>query len=207
MGKTKSQASWIRSYPWVKPLKKSENHAYCSMCSSGINVSAGATQLQLAQKKTKKHKDAVVNDSSRQSKFIFNKDGKITLTGDGKSKALSTEDQVAKAEIIQCIDIIDSNYAFRAADADNNKYRKMFPDSVTSNSYQQNADEVKHNIQFGIAPYFKDIMLNELKELPFSFCFDEATTSQIKKQYDRYATYHSKHFGLFGNNFCQKIRC
>ena len=56
MGKTKSQASWIRSYPWVKPLKKSENHAYCSMCSSGINVSAGATQLQLAQKKQKNTK-------------------------------------------------------------------------------------------------------------------------------------------------------
>ena len=57
----------------------------------------------------------------------------------------------------------------------------MFPDSVTANSYQQNVDEVKYNIQFGIAPYLKDIILNELKELPFSFCFDEATTSQIKK--------------------------
>ena len=33
------------------------------------------------------------------------------------------------------------------------------------------------------------------KELPFSFRFDETTTSQIKKQYDGYATCHSKHFG------------
>ena len=68
------------------------------MCLSKINVSAGVTQLQLHEK-VKKHKD-VVNDSSRQSKFVFNKDGKITLTGDEKSKALSTEDQLPKAEII-----------------------------------------------------------------------------------------------------------
>ena len=74
------------------------------MCLSEINVSASVTQLQL-HKKAKKHKDAV-NDSSRQSNFVFNKDGKITLTGDGKSKALSTEVQVAKAEIIQCIAFI-----------------------------------------------------------------------------------------------------
>ena len=100
MGKAKFQASWIKSYPWVKPLKKSENHANCTMCSSDINVSAGVTQLQL-HKKAKKHKDAA-NDPSRQSKFVFSKDSKITLTGGGKSKALSTEDQVAKAKIILC---------------------------------------------------------------------------------------------------------
>ena len=76
MGKTKFQASWFKSYPWVKPSKKSENHAYCLICSSEINVSAGVTQLQLHEK-AKKHKDAV-NDSSRQSRFVFNKDGKIT---------------------------------------------------------------------------------------------------------------------------------
>ena len=152
------------------------------MYSSDINVSAGVTQLQLYEKAIK-HKDAV-NDSSRQSKFVFNKDGKITLTGDGKGKLLSTEDQVGKAEIMRCIGIIDSNCAFRAAEAYNDKYRKMFPDSATANSYQQKADEVKYTIQFGIAPYLKDIILNELKELPFSFRFDETTTFQIKKQYD-----------------------
>ena len=154
MGKKKLQASWIKSYPCIKPSKKSENHTDCSMCSSDINVSAGVTQFQL-HKKAKKHKDDV-NDSSRQSKFVFNKGGKSTLTGDGKSKALSIEDQVEKAEI----DITDSNCAFWAADADNEKYRKMFPDSATSNSYLQNADKVKYTIQFGIAPYLKDIILN-----------------------------------------------
>ena len=43
-------------------------------------------------------------------------------------------------------------------------------------------------IQFGIAPYLQKIILNELKELAFSFRFDETTTSQVKKQYGVYAT-------------------
>ena len=75
MGKTKFQDSWIKSYSWVKPSKKSGNHAYCSMCSSEINVSNGVTQIQL-QEKAKKHKDAV-NDSSRKSKFVLHKGSKI----------------------------------------------------------------------------------------------------------------------------------
>ena len=75
--------------------------------------------------------------------------------------------------------MIDSNCAFWAADAGNGKYRKIFPDPATANSYQQKANKIKYASQFGIAPYLKDIILNALKELLFLFCFDE-TTSQIK---------------------------
>ena len=84
---------------------------------------------------------------------------------------------------------------FRAADADNEKYRKMFPDLVIANSYKQKSDNVKYILQFGVAPFMRSAILNELKGLPFSFHFDETTTSQVKKQYDTYATYNSKHFG------------
>ena len=150
------------------------------------------TQLQLHEK-TKTHKDGV-EGSSKQSKFIV-KDGDISLVNkDGKSKTLSTEDMTTKAEICRCLDIIDSNCSFRAADADNEKYRKMFPDSAIANSYKQKSDKVKYMLQFGVAPFMRSVILNEMKGLPFSFCFDR-TTSQVEKQYDAYATYNSKHFG------------
>ena len=145
-------------------------------------------------KRQKKHKDSV-EGSSKQSKFIV-KDGDVSLVNkDGKSKTLSTEDMTTKAEICCCLDIIDSNCSFWAADADNEKYRKMFPDSAIANSYKQKSDKVKYMLQFGVAPFMRSVILNELKGLPFSFRFDETTTSQVKKQYDAYATYNSKHFG------------
>ena len=34
--------------------------------------------------------------------------------------------------------------------------------------------------------------MEELKGMPFSFRFDETTTSQVRKQYDGYITYYSK---------------
>ena len=53
MGKTKYPSHWSSNYNWVKPSKKSENYAYCCICCTDINISAGVTQLQLHEK-TKK---------------------------------------------------------------------------------------------------------------------------------------------------------
>ena len=135
-----------------------------------------------------------VEGSSKQSKFIV-KDGDVSLVNkDGKSKTFSTEDMTTKAEICSCFNKIDSNSSVRAADADNEKYRKMFPDSAIANSYKQKSDKVKYMLQFGVAPFMRSVILNKLKWLPFSFRFDETTTSKVKKQYDVYVTYSSKHF-------------
>ena len=112
-------------------------------------------------KRQKKRKDSV-EDSSKQSKFIV-KDGGFSLVNkDGKSKTLSTEDMTTKAEICRCLDIIDSHCSFRTADADNEKYRKMFPDLVIANSYKQKSDNVKYMLQFGVAPFMRSATLNFL---------------------------------------------
>ena len=46
-----------------------------------------------------------------------------------------------------------------------------------------------------MTPSLIEVILAELRDLPFTFRFDEITTSQIKKQYDGYATYDSPFFG------------
>ena len=90
---------------------------------------------------------------------------------------------------------MESNESFNSADSDSEKYAKMFPDSEIAKRYKQKQNKVRYMIQFGIAPVIQDTILDELRGQPFCFMFDETTTSQIKKQYDGYATYHSKHFG------------
>ena len=44
-------------------------------------------------------------------------------------------------------------------------------------------------LQFSFTPYMREIISKELRGLPLYFRFSETTTSQIKKQYDAYATY------------------
>ena len=51
---------------------------------------------------------------------------------------------------------------------------------------------MKCTIQFGIAPYFRDLLKDDLKSIPYSFKFDETTTQQAKKQYDGYTQYWSE---------------
>ena len=99
-----------------------------------------------------------------------------------------------KAEIVRCLDIIDSNVSFHAAESDNDKYATIFPDSDVVKHYHQKSNKVKYTLQFGVAPSISEIILNELKDQPFTFSFDETTTSQIKKQYAGYATYFSRYF-------------
>ena len=70
----------------------------------------------------------------------------------------------------------------------------MFPDSEIAKSYAQKADKIKYMMLFRIAPVIRDIILDDLKGKPFSLLFDETTTSQIKKQWDGYATFFSDHF-------------
>ena len=127
---------------------------------------------------------------SGQSTFAASA-GKLALIASNKPKTLSTEDQVLKPEIIRCIDIVDSNQSFSSSENDNDKYTKMFPDSDIAKSYKQKRNKVKYMIQFGIAPVLRKEIMEDLTGHPYTFKFDESTTSQIKKQYDAYPWHFS----------------
>ena len=51
---------------------------------------------------------------------------------------------------------------------------------------------MKYTIQFGIAPYFRDLLKDVLKNILYSFKFDETMTQQAKKQYNGYTQYWSE---------------
>ena len=51
------------------------------------------------------------------------------------SKQLSTEDQVIHADIVRCLDIMDSKLSFSAAGCDSEKYVAMFLDSTIAKSF------------------------------------------------------------------------
>ena len=55
----------------------------------------------------------------------------------------------------------------------------MFPDSEIAKNYRQGEAKVRYNIQFGIAPYIKDLLVKDFSDCSFSFKFDETTTSKV----------------------------
>ena len=56
------------------------------------------------------------------------------------------------------------------------------PDSQIAKGYELNETKMKYIIQSGIAPYFKDLLKDDLKKMPYSFKFDETATQQAAKR-------------------------
>ena len=54
----------------------------------------------------------------------------------------------------------------------------MFPDSNIAKQFNQQETKTKYTIQFGIAQYVKEKLILDVSNKPFSFKFDETTTSQ-----------------------------
>ena len=192
MGKTKYKKDWENKFSWVKKCSTDQYKAICTVCGDSLTISSGVNILE-RHGITPKHVGNMKNHAT-QSTFNRNAEGQVLLqVPDKVSVQLTTEEQVLKAEIVRCLDMVHNNLPFAAADGDNDKYRLMFPDSQIAKAYMQKENKAKYMIQFGIAPVIRDIILDDLRGKPYSFRFDETTTSQIKKQYDGYATFFSDH--------------
>ena len=50
----------------------------------------------------------------------------------------------------------------------------MFPDSRIAASYCQVKTKVRYNIQSGIAPYIKHMLLYDVNNIPYTFKFHES---------------------------------
>lgn len=110
-----------------------------------------------------------------------------------------------KAEILWALKCIDSNYSFSSNDGNNQLFSKMFPDSSIAADFKMGHTKCKYLVQFGIYPWIMEELLMDLKDTPFSYKFDETTTSQVKKQYDAYVQYESKRFGDIVNRYCGSL--
>ena len=95
--------------------------------------------------------------------------------------AWTDADKVARAEILQALHTVDKNISFASASGDTLRFMAMFPDSQIASKYQMGETKMKYLLQFGIAPYMKSSIMKDIASAPFSFKFDETTTSQVKK--------------------------
>ena len=81
----------------------------------------------------------------------------------------------------------------------------MFPDSEIARNYRQGETKVRYKIQFGLAPYIKDLLVKDFSDYPFSFKFDETITSKVQKQHDAYVQYWSKNCDCIVNSCCGSL--
>lgn len=118
---------------------------------------------------------------------------------------LSSEEEILRAEILWALKSTLSNYSFRSNEDTSAIFQQMFPDSKIASSYKMSETKAKYVVEHGIKPYVLKELLNDFNGQPFTFKFDETTTSQVKKQYDGYIQYYSPKFQKIVNHYCGSL--
>ena len=194
-GDSSFQQKWVEQgdRPWLQAVKDSKFHAQCTVCNSKFTVKSGGISAVKAHESGKSHTEKV-KELANNTVLTNNQNQEVKVSKPAKKTTL--EDQVLCAEVIEALDKVDKNHSFQSADDDNGKFSRMFPDSEIAKNYKQGQTKLKYNVQFGIAPHIKKLLMNDMVHEQFCFHFDETTTSQVKKQYDGYITYFSKKYKL-----------
>ena len=78
------------------------------------------------------------------------------------------------AEVLKVLNVINNGLSLNYNKEMNKLFQKMFPDSEIATKYQMGKTKLAYVINLGLAPYFHEILLNDVKQFPhFSLSFDE----------------------------------
>jgi hypothetical protein len=102
--------------------------------------------------------------------------------------------QVTTAEILWALKVVESNFTFASCDNVGQLFQIMFDgESKISKDFTCGATKVSYLITHGVAPYFKERLLSDIKKSNrgFTVQYDETTTAQVKKQMDLVVRYWS----------------
>ena len=199
--KTKYNKSWQDSFDWVSQVKEDYHAARCNICNKVFSIGSGGVSDLKQHSKTAKH---TKNAALMKGQSAFPSNSFKLQGGTSKPTLLTDKEQVLNAEIIEAIHSVDSNQSFSASNGSGKRYKQMFPCEVVANFSLQET-KMKYTIQFGIAPYVKDQLVQDISNKPFVFKFDETTTSQVKKQYDAYITYMSYRYQKIVTSYCGSL--
>ena len=202
--KTSYTIKWEKQFIWLQ-RSKVPDCAFCKLCQKSFRIDGAGVGQVKSHHKSKTHQDRenLSNGSTDQRTFIISANKTINLSSG--SFVLTPEESIVKAEVLQALNHAQCNYSFASARGDSERFREMFPDSEIAKNYQQGETKVKYNLQYGIAPFVKQSLINDFSDTPFSFKFDETTTLKIQKQYDGYVQYWSKRSDCVVNSYCGSL--
>ena len=79
------------------------------------------------------------------------------------------------AEIIWALKSVNSGYSNNSNSDMKDTFRAMFPDSNIAKNYQMGANKLQYMVNWGIAPYFKDRLVENVNKSKYlSIGFDES---------------------------------
>ena len=96
---------------------------------------------------------------------------------------LATKSSTTEAEILWTLKTLLSHNSYRSCENISDLFKRMFNDSIIAKSFSLGKTKCAYYTNFGIAPYFKDILLKNLKSAPyFVTSYDESMNRILQEE-------------------------
>lgn len=90
-----------------------------------------------------------------------------------------------RAEVLWCLHTAAKHKSLNSNEGISDLFQAMFPDSEIAMTFVHGRDKTGYIVQFGLAQYFKEQMVNSIKKAGlFILLFDESLNQATKKKPD-----------------------
>ena len=198
--KTSYSLKWEEDCSWLKK-SKDVDCVHCKLSNKSFRIDGGGIAQVKSHQRSKSHKDRKQQWQHQSNDIYCSIKNREFIT----QNFCINSGSAVKAEILQALQYVECNYLFASAKKNSEIFKAMFPDSEIAKNYRQGETKVRYNIQFGIAPFIKDLLLKGFSDCPFSLKFDETATHKVLKQYNAYVQYWSKNYDCIVNSYCGSL--
>lgn len=191
-GKSIFNDSWLMDEQFKKWLKKTPNKdkAECVVCCAIIDITVMGKSALTSHAKGNKHKLNVKNYNPLASLYFKSSKSPAATINQGPQPVASKRADtmlsslaVSHAEIRWVFNLLASHHSYRSCLNLNDLFKVMFPDSEIAKLFQLSKTKCAYYVLYGLAPYFMDTLLQEIKASPsYSILFDESLNHQIQDE-------------------------
>ena len=193
---------------WLLPEPSNNTKAKCRLCMRSFSLSNMGEPALKSHAQGMKHQNAVKMSRKNTSVWGFlkkddqkaststQKEEPVAYKESGELSAVAAEEKRSssvtkltltreqhKAEIFWALKSVMSHFSYNSAHDITDVFKAMFPDSIIAQHMSCGPTKLSYLISFGIAPYFMDLLLKELKDAPcFVISFDESFNEELEKE-------------------------
>ncbi|ELU04337.1 hypothetical protein CAPTEDRAFT_214721 [Capitella teleta] len=89
---------------------------------------------------------------------------------------------VSKAEILWALQAMNTHQSNSSQSAISTVFAAMFPDSAIAQKFSVGETKMRYLVKHGLAPYFKDLLLGYVKNVPWVLMFDESLNKATQQK-------------------------
>ena len=125
-------------------------------------------------------KDSIVSFIQKES--VQPEPQKATSSKQCNISDMLQKEVVLKAELIWCLDVVQSKYSFRSSDNKSAQFVCMFPDSKIAKDFPCGRTKCGYLVTHSLTPHLKKLLVEDLNEFDnFVSLFDESYNKIVKK--------------------------